>query len=243
MIVQKVAQSHLLSRYGTDNSKAGALFGISLYQQKVLELLPEGRKPFAAQAILSSKSPYLSQIPCSWGAVFFPEHWREFHDFLVLRLSETRNKLSDVMVPDVRSNKWTKSWKKFFIELVYLRGYVMLYPNYDDFVSLSTNHLEVGSHVKALSQEIRDKRKQEFTLPLMALPDPSRSVFDSGLLDLPNSTLPEWNGLPVFDLHGKLSSMVAVRQRGFKRREAFQCNNWNASTFDVNELLCQNKQS
>ncbi|KIJ65143.1 hypothetical protein HYDPIDRAFT_153126, partial [Hydnomerulius pinastri MD-312] len=87
-------------------------------------------------------------IPCSWGALYFPSHWREFHDYLSIRLSQHAFPISTTVVPGVRSNKWTKSWKKYFIELVYLRGYVMLYANYEDFVSFSTNHLEVGSHVR-----------------------------------------------------------------------------------------------
>jgi hypothetical protein len=101
-----------------------------------------------------------------------------------------------IVVPDVRSNHWTKSWKKYFIEMVYLRGYVMLYPNYAGFVSLSTNHLEVGSHVKD-----RPKEKQEvFRLPLMEL--------GSGqLLDLPGGRLPGWDTMPVLNLTGFLCSL------------------------------------
>jgi hypothetical protein len=111
----------------------------------------------------------------------------------------------------VRSNKWSKSWKKFFIELVYLRGYVMLYPNYEDFVSLSTNHLEVGSHVKRRSRE-----KQElFLLPLMKLDEPLGS---SSLLDLPDHTLPNLEMLPVLNLTGSITSLGALVERGTARQ-------------------------
>jgi hypothetical protein len=105
-----------------------------------------------------------------------------------------------IVVPDVRSNNWTKSWKKYFIEMVYLRGYVMLYPNYAEFISLSTNHLEVGSHVKE-----RPKGKQEvFRLPLMKLSESLQ------LLDLPGATLPRWEILPVLNLTGCLSSLEGI---------------------------------
>lgn len=108
------------------------LFGVSLYQPKSVELRPEGRRPFDAhnlfaQLSLPHNSPYLSQVPCSWGAAYFPEAWREFHQYLSLRLSEHSIDISDTIVPDVRSNRWPKSWKKYFIEMVYLRGYMMLW--------------------------------------------------------------------------------------------------------------------
>lgn len=107
------------------------LFGISLYQPKNVELRPEGRMPFDAHNLFSDlslpyNSPYLSQVPCSWGAAYFPEAWREFHQYLSLRLSEHSIDISTTIVPDVRSNRWPRSWKKYFIEMVYLRGYLML---------------------------------------------------------------------------------------------------------------------
>lgn len=54
---------------------------------------------------------------------------------------------SDVVIPKSRSNVWRQSWKKFFIELVYRHGLVMLYPNFKNQSSFSTNHLEAGTHI------------------------------------------------------------------------------------------------
>ncbi|KAJ6581330.1 hypothetical protein B0H19DRAFT_1114751 [Mycena capillaripes] len=193
-------------RYSDDRRETARLFGISLYQQKNIELHPEGRKAFDARKLFAKNgvpdpsTPYLSQIPCSWGAVYFPEHWREFHAYLAARLSEMTMEIERIVVPDVRSNHWTKSWKKYFIEMVYLQGYVMLYPNYAGFMSLSTNHLEVGSHVKD-----RPKEKQEmFRLPLMQL---GASV---QLLELPGGRLPQWDALPVLNLTGFISSLESI---------------------------------
>ncbi|KAH8116272.1 hypothetical protein DFH11DRAFT_1852900 [Phellopilus nigrolimitatus] len=214
-------------RYGHLENKIPSLFGISLYQQKQIELRPEGRRPFDARSlfdaygVLYRNTPYLSQIPCSWGAVYFPEHWREFHSYLMVRFSEAWLPLREHVVPHVRSNRWAKSWKRFFIELVFLRGYVMLYPNYDDFVSLSTNHLEIGSHVKEQPRSIYDQKKALFTLPLLTLPDPvgSRNALATGLLDLPEDQMPAWSELPVLDLLGHLSSNQELEQCGMKRQK------------------------
>jgi hypothetical protein len=227
-------------RYGTDTNKSPQLFGISLYQQKNLELHPDGRRPFNAQKLFSDRdlqfpfTPYLSQIPCSWGAVYFPEHWREFHEYLSQHLSESRLSSSRVVVPNVRSNKWKKSWKKFFIELAFLKGYVMLYPNYDGFVSLSTNHLEAGSHVKEVSKEKQDL----FLLPLMELPVEARFP-TVRLMDLPNGELPAWDTLPVLNLTGSLSSIESIKRVGGRRwMELTMCSRRSLTINDPGDLRC-----
>ncbi|KAH7914819.1 hypothetical protein BJ138DRAFT_999156 [Hygrophoropsis aurantiaca] len=233
-------------RYSNNCSQ---LFGISLYQQKNIELRPEGRLPFNARTLFTNHdlreptTPYLSQIPCSWGAVYFPQHWREFHDYLALRLSEHSMTIHEHIVPDVRSNKWTKSWKKYFIELVYLRGYVMLYPNFDNFVSLSTNHLEIGSHVKNQPEDEYLRKQDLFLLPLMPLCDRASVTTSctSGLLQLPNQTLPQWSALPALDLKGSLSSVDALVRQGNARREKLtQCCRAASLPFDVPDLMCLN---
>ncbi|KAJ4473766.1 hypothetical protein J3R30DRAFT_724891 [Lentinula aciculospora] len=204
-------------RYGSNRDKAPHIFGISLYHPKNLELDLIGRRPFNASHILLSTgvhafTPYLSPIPCSWGAVYFPEHWMEFHDYLALRFSENVFNLSQTIVPNVRSNQWTRSWKKYFIELVYLRGYVMLYPNFPQQVSLSTNHLEVGSHVKIRSME----KRESFSVPLMKLGRAS-GAREVDLLDLPNGCLPHWKSLPVLNLTGVPTTLDALREIGTLR--------------------------
>jgi hypothetical protein len=140
--------------------------------------------------------------------------------------------INTTIVPGVRSNRWTKSWKKYFIELVYLRGYVMLYPNFKNFVSLSTNHLEVGSHVKDSSKRKRDL----FLLPLMKLSDDPALT---GLLDLPDHALPSWEALPVLNLTGSLTSLTELADQGILRRNILtQCPQTLFGGFDVRNLLC-----
>ncbi|KAH7885858.1 hypothetical protein F5I97DRAFT_1876012 [Phlebopus sp. FC_14] len=231
-------------RYGEASGTSSNLFGISLYQQRNIELRPEGRRPFDARTLFQSNSlrnpttPYLSQIPCSWGAIYFPSPWREFHDYLSLRLSQDIIPMTTTIVPHVRSNKWTKSWKKYFIELVYLRGYLMLYPNYEDFVSFSTNHLEVGSHVRSQPEGEYERKKKLFRLPLMPLPGVS-SDKSPNILDLPGGTLPSWSTLPVLDLMGELSSMDTIEQRGALRRaELHLCSDTRLLPLTLAKLLC-----
>jgi hypothetical protein len=253
ILVTSAPHTPFARSYGTPRYRTSHLFGISLYQQKNLELRPEGRHRFNARTTFASASlpdpstPYLSQIPCSWGAVYFPEHWREFHEYLAVRLSGTHPALpiGDIVAPGVRSNRWMRSWKKYFIELAFLRGYVMLYPNYAGFRSLSTNHLEVGSHVRALTPEAYELKKKLYQLPLLRAPDVHRGdpvvAVETGLMDLPQGRMPRWDDLPVLDLLGLLSNELTLQARGLARRKRlFGCDNddYVSPSSDLRSLLC-----
>lgn len=144
----------LMYRYGPDapTEPAKNIFGISLIQQMTSELdRATGRIMWSAFEELKKLgshdqySPYLSQVPSSWGAVYFPEHWREFHDYIQVRDGEEIVPMNThIVAPWLVSDTWGGSWKRFLIELIFLRGYSMLYPNYPDWASLSTNHVELG---------------------------------------------------------------------------------------------------
>ncbi|KAI9250771.1 hypothetical protein BY458DRAFT_524269 [Sporodiniella umbellata] len=187
-------------RYGASKAAYQQMYGVSLYSPRNLELVPEGRVKFDPNLVLKAThppgTPYASQIPCSWGAVYFPEHWREFHAYLVRRLEDLQlpknSQVRVIRVPGSRSDKWKKSWKKYFIELVYLRAYVMLYPNFDRFEAFSTNHVEFGTHVQS---EKRQAIVGTFTVPLM--------VRDTLLAQLPEHRLPYYEDLPLLDLWGR----------------------------------------
>lgn len=203
-----------------------------------MELPIDGRRHFDARTIfqeqlLNPSTPYLSPVPCSWGAIYFPEHWREFHDYITIRLSALSLDIEQWIVPNVRSNNWTKSWKKYFIELVFLRGYVMLYPNFDNYSSLSTNHLEVGSHVKHRTKEKQDM----FLLPLMDLPHSTSE--EVAILNLPNRTLPFFHNLPVFNLTGGTSQLDTLVSDGISRRmELLDCIDKYPIPFSARSLMC-----
>ncbi|CAG8635864.1 13907_t:CDS:2, partial [Racocetra fulgida] len=77
--------------------------------------------------------------------------------------------------------------------LAYLRGYVMLYPNYKDSISFTTNYAEYGVHFHFKGEE-----KNQWLLPLMKE--------DILLEGLPDGHLPNFEDLPTMDLWGYLVS-------------------------------------
>ncbi|CAH1762142.1 8387_t:CDS:2 [Entrophospora sp. SA101] len=225
-------------RYGPDREYSKRMYGLSLYNQKQMELPLPGRRKFSADLILNkskykSGSPYLCQVPCSWGAVYFPEIWREFHEYLAVRLNDVNNyKIQDIKVPLSRSNFWKESWKKYLIELIYLRGYVMLYPNFSNYTSFSTNHAENGIHIRA--------RKNK--------PAPG-SIFDAPLMnkniifkELPGGQLAKYKDLPVLDLWGNLTTFKTLVYRGQDLQSKVSLcpptGKIDEPTFDPRDLFC-----
>ncbi|CAG8670363.1 14255_t:CDS:2, partial [Dentiscutata heterogama] len=195
-------------RYGTDRNLTSRLYGVSLYDTKLNEFnITTGRRPFNPADVLAhtkypNQSPYLIQAPCSWGALFFPEIWREFHDYLKARLADIAGpNLQQIEIPESRSNMWTSSWKRFFIELIYLRGYLMLYPNYENSISFTTNHAEIGVHFGFKKKE----------LGLWLLPLMEEDILLEGM---PDGHLPDFKDLPTMDLWGNLVPQNELIRRG-----------------------------
>ncbi|KFH70962.1 hypothetical protein MVEG_03808 [Podila verticillata NRRL 6337] len=198
-------------RYSPDSHLYQRMFGVSMYSQKFVETHLAGRAPFNPEDIFIEtpeyelRTPFLLQLPCSWGAVYFPEHWREFHEYVADRLLDiewNKTSLQSVQIPNSRTNRWSNSWKKLFIEMIYMRGYVMLYPNFFNFTSFSTNHLEWGTHTKQ-----QRNSAGTFLVPLMT---DSERLLD----DLPNRRLPDWDSLPVLDLWANLATSAELIKRG-----------------------------
>ncbi|KAG0224718.1 hypothetical protein BGW42_004937 [Actinomortierella wolfii] len=203
-------------RYSPGHHLYHRMFGVSMYSQKFVETHLAGRSPFNPEDIFIEtpeyelRSPFLLQLPCSWGAVYFPEHWREFHEYVADRLLDiewNKTNLQAVQIPRSRTNRWSNSWKKLFIEMIYMRGYVMLYPNYFNFTSFSTNHLEWGTHTKQ-----QRNSAGTFLVPLMMEP---AKMLD----DLPNHRLPDWDSLPVLDLWANLATSAELVKRGRELQE------------------------
>lgn len=224
-------------RYSGNTEAYRLMYGISLYAPRNLELVPAGRVTFDPNDVLLPAGypehvPYASQIPCSWGGVYFPEHWKEFHAYLVTRLNDL-NLPKDhterlISVPGSRSDKWKKSWKKYFIEMVYLRASVMLYPNFQGFEAFSTNHVEFGTHVKS---EKRSSVIGTFMVPLMQR--------DTILSQLPNQSLPLFENLPVLDLWGQVQSLAILEDIASKYHAHVSTCARTFGTFDPQEFFCR----
>jgi hypothetical protein len=122
------------------------LMGFSLSPIRVEEM----RKPFkrwdASTVIQDGRNAYLSTVPSSWGAAYWSDKWNEFAEFVDVRMKppyydvqaehlepdqkykydELRLTPKELFIPDARSNVWPKSWKRFMVDFMYVRGQVMV---------------------------------------------------------------------------------------------------------------------
>ncbi|GMG98807.1 hypothetical protein Nepgr_000647 [Nepenthes gracilis] len=183
------------------------LTSISLYTPRLIEVVKERPKwnPTEFFKKIHPNTPYLHQLPCSWGAVFFPKHWREFYVYMNMRFTADA-KENPVKIPKSRTNGWQASWKKFLIDMMYLRGYVSLYPNFPNQASFSTNHMEPGAHIAAKDNVLRHN-KQDFEVPLL---------MDDFQKYLPKGKLPPASKLPSLNLFNQAVSLKGLKAAGAK---------------------------
>ncbi|XP_057782471.1 uncharacterized protein LOC131000528 [Salvia miltiorrhiza] len=183
------------------------LSSISLYTPRIVEVVKERPKWNATDYFkrIHPNTPYLHQLPCSWGAVFLPKQWREFYVYMNMRFTEDA-KANPVQIPKSRTNGWQASWKKFLIDMMYLRGYVSLYPNFPNQQSFSTNHMEPGAHISAKDNVVKHD-KSDFEVPLM------KKDFRTFL---PNGKLPPASKLPSLNLFNQALSLKGLKAAGAK---------------------------
>lgn len=206
-----------LLKYQYDDERIPNLFGISLYTPRVIETThPRQNFPFNRTMISNGtmRSPFLLQLPCSWGALFFPQSWSEYQKYIAKRLelesqlsasssiptnltkSELKQQITRYEIPYLRSNRWRKSWKKYFIEYIVHKGLVMLYPNMPNQTSFSTNHMEVGQHFSE-KHRLQMRLRWSYQVPLLE----ENVGLKQWMALLPDGKLPEWRALPVLNVN------------------------------------------
>mmetsp|Transcript_38801 Transcript_38801/g.49526 ORF Transcript_38801/g.49526 Transcript_38801/m.49526 type:complete len:132 (+) Transcript_38801:145-540(+) len=79
--------------------------------------------------------------------------------------------------------------------MVHLNDYYMIYPNFNNQSSFSTNHMGAGIHIKNDGGD-QNHRPEDFTVPLL-------EDFSMMLSQLPEGKLPNLRDLPALTLLGE----------------------------------------
>jgi hypothetical protein len=111
---------------------------------------------------------FLFQQPCSWGALYFPWKWREFLKYYgKRRLNQYPLPAAEYrkVIPESCVFQWVRSWKKYYMEMMVLEGYLMLYPSAANQASLSVHHREEGEHT-GLKKDHLNEIVDYFVVPL-----------------------------------------------------------------------------
>ena len=165
------------------------LFGISLYNQRFNEVIEDYVN------VSNDHQLYLYQMPQSWGALYTPTLWRKFLDFF--------QNDTDPLIPDSYTNRWPrrKSWKKYLLKFMCQQQAYLLYPNFRDHFSLSTNHLEVGLNNKLSKISDKAPMRLKFNVPLLY----NREVFEQ-------LRTPAINDLQIYNAyHRKVDSLHGLK--------------------------------
>ncbi|KAG0580596.1 hypothetical protein KC19_4G185500 [Ceratodon purpureus] len=205
----------LLQYHYNPDVKLPELNSIALYTPRIVEVVKERPRWNATEYFndIHPNTPYLHQLPCSWGALFTPKKWREFYKYMGMRYTEDP-KANPVQIPKSRTNGWQASWKKFLIDMMYLRGYVTLYPNFPNQTSFSTNHMEPGAHIAHSANKLAHD-PQDFVVPLLQ---------EDFLPMLPSGALPPATKLPVINLFNQAASLRGLKAAGAKlQQDVLQC--------------------
>ncbi|KAL3931749.1 MAG: hypothetical protein SGPRY_000993 [Prymnesium sp.] len=211
--------------------KARRLVGISLYTPRLNEISYPQTKWLPSQA--TSSPVFLLQVPCSWGALFVGSAWAEFINFYQIRtkapffnfsqeweqrgIGKDREPLGDprLFIPYARSNVWPRSWKRFMIDFMFGRGYVMLYPNLPHQTAFSTTYMERGGH------SAKDGKEEAIEMgSLRRDVDPLKTVKLQSLDRLESVTqrlreLPAYHMIPTFDVYHHRRQLDELVSRGF----------------------------
>lgn len=141
----------------------GHAMGVSLYTPRLIETVNPRRKVNFFEETPgtgnSNNNMMQYQIPCSWGALYTAPHWIKYRRFMSYRLHHN----DSIYVPKSTSIGWEQSWKKYMIEYMWINNVGMIYPNFFNQTSFSTNHLEPGTHIK---KSEKSHLPEDFTVPL-----------------------------------------------------------------------------
>lgn len=242
MFYKWVKYTILRYRYSSEGgeSAASAMFGISLYSPRIAENDEEGRRLFKPGEILKLNGfdehlPYLYQSATSYGALYFPEHWREFHDYITARVADqSKKQLQNITVPHARSSRWLNSWRRYMDEFIYMRAYVMLYPNFEDYTSFCTYHMDMSSYHNHVMEDDAWQAASLFKVPLMKADTLEEQLPRDG-------ELPAWSDLPLLDMWGNMERMDTLVSRGIElQRQVSSCAplNMTEHMHDPSDMLC-----
>ncbi|KAI8084461.1 uncharacterized protein BX664DRAFT_266732, partial [Halteromyces radiatus] len=238
-------------RYGTTSSSSttrlsDSVMGISLYTPRLIDSYEDGRRLFDPPSTITH--PYLMQAVTNGGTLFFPEHWREFHDYLTARYADIKKKqLQTIHVPGARSGNWTNSWRRYMDEMMYLRGYVVLYPSMPQGNSFSTLYLDLKHHHPTVDTNenndddlytMDESIRSLFQTPLVSATKHQSSSLSS--LDWTHSLPSDVESLSLFDLWGTpVTSHSILLERGWLLQKSVSaCPPSSYLVYDPADLLC-----
>ena len=106
-------------------------------------------------------------------------------------------------IPRCNCNRWNENWKRFLLEFMYVRGYVMIYPNYPPQDKCYATKLSKKSDRSDLKHSIMKRNGYSCRLSK-----------DYMLLRHNHSMIPLLQDLNVFNIYSEKSSLLLLSYYG-----------------------------
>ena len=156
---------------------------------------------------LSYSTPYVWQRTAFHSTLFFPLQWREFHRYIALKEYFNPHTSPDLFFLE-----------KYWLELLLIRGYAILYPNFDDGASFAVQHTESTTS------------ESKIETPLLQW---------GQLFEQIQRGVPEWQDLPVLDFDKNIVGWEQVdRNSNTYRSQLSTCNDFSEHPWEVEDLFC-----
>ncbi|KAG0652963.1 hypothetical protein D0Z07_0477 [Hyphodiscus hymeniophilus] len=168
--------------------------------------------------------PFLWQAPNSNAALYFGDKWVELHDFIAQSLSAQRTLITPTTLNEKLVSQTYPSWLEHILNLARVRGYYMLYPNFEGSDGLATLHTELYQSPEEYPEPEQQPSSNELTAdpahhlslkqkeaPLVTKSLLSILPFEADLPTVPEMPLLSWDGKPVTPVEAK-SSAESYRQ-------------------------------
>jgi hypothetical protein len=185
-----------------------------------------GETPFVPTDVPKG-SPFLHPAPTSRAILFFSQHWSEYYSFVSHKLYPHPNlgpRNTSHQAPAIEYSDKLPVWQYPLIELIRARGYVILYPSFDQ--TLALFHEEIPSQ----TQPIIGKEKK---------------VMNSRFLEaLPDGKFPGWDELPLLSIAGQQISTIDFDEAAMNFHLSITTcrlstsNQMLGKQFEVDDLFC-----
>jgi hypothetical protein len=172
-------------------------------------------------------SPFLWQAPNSNAALYFGDKWVELHDF-VAQLLSSQHKLP---TPTTLNERFVSDtfpfWLEHILKLARARGYLMLYPNFEETDRLATIHRELyqppeqysGPEEQFTSNELTADLEHHLSLKTKEAVLVTKSL--SSILPF-DGNLPRVSELPLLEWDGKRSSPKIIEDLAISFSKIFR---------------------
>ena len=185
---------------------------------------------FSAPLINETVSPFIWQAPNSNAALYFGDKWVELHDFVAQSLSSQHTLPTPTTENEKRVSKSYPSWLEHILKLARVRGYYMLYPNFEDSDGLATLHNDLYQPPEEYSEPEEQPTSDELTADpahhLWLKHKEAPLVTKSLLSILPfEADLPKVSEMPLLTWDGEITSPAGIHGLAESYRSVFRREN------------------